>query len=248
MTSRPVHASALVLVAALAAACSTDTGDPPSANRSTTATSTASTQPATTRSPTVGPLALVTHPSRPAIDISSEVAAEVVAGRVDDWSELGASPGPLRLRSTAAASDQSSDVVTDAAEVLAAISRDSTVIGAVPASAVTPRVRVVSVDGVHPLRDPASYPLTTPDDAAPAVTTATVVGDVMLARRVGARMAAAGDFAAALRPTAARLASADLTVGNLESTLSRLGRPRQGGDSFGADPRVRRGLRLAGFD
>ncbi len=138
--------------------------------------------------------------------------------------------------------------MTDAAEVLAAISRDGTVMGAVPASAVTPRVRVVLVDGVHPLRDPTSYPLTTPDDAAPAVTTATVVGDIMLARRVGARMAAAGDFAAALRPTAARLASADLTVGNLESTLSRLGAPRQGGDSFGADPRVRRGLRLAGFD
>ena len=121
-------------------------------------------------------------------------------------------------------------------------------LGAVPASAVTPRARVVLVDGIHPLRDPASYPLTTPDDAAPSVTTATVVGDVMLARRVGARMAAAGDFAAALRPTAARLSSADLTVGNLESTLSRLGAPRQGGDSFGADPRVRRGLRLAGFD
>jgi poly-gamma-glutamate synthesis protein (capsule biosynthesis protein) len=107
---------------------------------------------------------------------------------------------------------------------------------------------VVLVDGIHPLRDPAAYPLTTPDDAAPTVTTATVVGDVMLARRVGARMTAAGDFAAALRPTAARLSSADLTVGNLESTLSRLGAPRQGGDSFGADPRVRRGLRLAGFD
>jgi poly-gamma-glutamate synthesis protein (capsule biosynthesis protein) len=129
-----------------------------------------------------------------------------------------------------------------------AISRDGAVLGAVPASAVTPRVRVVLVDGVNPLRDPASYPLTTPDDAAPAVTTATVVGDVMLARRVGARMAARGDFAAALRPTAARLASADLTVGNLEGTLSRLGRPRQGGDSFGADPRVRQGLRRAGFD
>ncbi len=79
------------------------------------------------------------------------------------------------------------------------------------------------VDGVHPLRDPASYPLTTPDSAAPPVTTATVVGDIMLARRVGARMTAAGDFAAALRPTAARLASADLTVGNLESTLVPLG-------------------------
>ncbi len=87
----------------MAAACSADPGDPPGANRPTTARSTASTQPGTTRAPTVGPLALVTHPSRPAIDISSELAAEVVAGRVDDWSELGAAPGPLRLLSAVAA-------------------------------------------------------------------------------------------------------------------------------------------------
>ena len=45
-----------------------------------------------------------------------------------------------------------------------------------------------------------------------------------------------------------RLAAADLTIGNLESTLSKAGAPRQGGDSFGARPDVRRGLRLAGFD
>ena len=44
------------------------------------------------------------------------------------------------------------------------------------------------------------------------------------------------------------LAGADLTIGNLESTLSMAGAPRQGGDSFGAAPSVRRGLRLAGFD
>ena len=47
---------------------------------------------------------------------------------------------------------------------------------------------------------------------------------------------------------AGRLAGSDLTVGNLESTLSRAGAPRQGGDSFGARPQVRAGLRLAGFD
>ena len=70
----------------------------------------------------------------------------------------------------------------------------------------------------------------------------------MLGRRVGSHLSRTGDFAAALRPTAARLAAADITVGNLESTLSRLGPPTQGDDSFGADPRVRRGLRLAGFD
>jgi poly-gamma-glutamate capsule biosynthesis protein CapA/YwtB (metallophosphatase superfamily) len=47
---------------------------------------------------------------------------------------------------------------------------------------------------------------------------------------------------------AERLAAADLTVGNLENTLSRDGAPTQGGDSFAADPRVAEGLHLAGFD
>ena len=47
---------------------------------------------------------------------------------------------------------------------------------------------------------------------------------------------------------ARRLAGADLTVGNLESTLSRPAPPTQGGDSFAADPAVRAGLRAAGFD
>jgi poly-gamma-glutamate synthesis protein (capsule biosynthesis protein) len=45
-----------------------------------------------------------------------------------------------------------------------------------------------------------------------------------------------------------RLASADLTVGNLESTLSADGRPRQGGDSFAASPDVLPALAAAGFD
>ena len=42
--------------------------------------------------------------------------------------------------------------------------------------------------------------------------------------------------------------SADITVGNLEGTLSDDGAPTQGGDSFHADPAVRDGLRAAGFD
>ena len=76
----------------------------------------------------------------------------------------------------------------------------------------------------------------------------TIVGDIMLGRAVGERMRGANDPAAVFRPLAKRLASADVTVGNLESTLSTAGDPRQGTDSFAADPAVRRGLRLAGFD
>jgi poly-gamma-glutamate synthesis protein (capsule biosynthesis protein) len=69
----------------------------------------------------------------------------------------------------------------------------------------------------------------------------TVVGDIMLGRRVTGRPA--------LAPMSDRLASADITVGNLESTLARLGPPNPvQGDPFHAPPEVRRDLRLAGFD
>jgi len=88
----------------------------------------------------------------------------------------------------------------------------------------------------------------TPVTEPPQVTTVLVTGDVMLGRRVGDRLADVDDPAAALRPMADLLSAADLTIGNLESTLSRAGAPRQGGDSFGAVPSVRQGLRLAGFD
>ena len=74
----------------------------------------------------------------------------------------------------------------------------------------------------------------------------TVVGDVMLARRVG--RAIADDPRRPFRPLRSRLAGADITVGNLESTLSTDGSPTQGGDSFGARPQVLRGLDSAGFD
>lgn len=111
----------------------------------------------------------------------------------------------------------------------------------VPASKVGPRWRTATVAGVDPLRDPASYPLRIAGPTPPRPTTLTVVGDIMLTRGVR-------DPLGALRPFQRRLAAADLTIGNLESTLSRAGPPTQGGDSFGAAPLVVRGLARAGFD
>jgi poly-gamma-glutamate synthesis protein (capsule biosynthesis protein) len=127
--------------------------------------------------------------------------------------------------------------------------RDPGMLAVVPAAALRGQVRALSMDGVDPLRRPDAYPLRTParEDPGPVVRV-TVVGDVMLGRGVAAAAAGSGDPAPALRPTARRLAAADITVGNLENTLSRAGSPRQGDDSFAADPAVVPGLRDAGFD
>ena len=86
--------------------------------------------------------------------------------------------------------------------------------------------------------DPAPIDLGEP---AGEVTTLTVVGDIMLGRSVTGRPA--------LAPMAERLAGADITVGNLESTLATLGPPNPvQGDPFHAPPSVRGDLREAGFD
>ena len=204
------------------------------------------------------PLVLAAHPMLPALDISLATARRVLDGSVRDWAALGAPAGPLRLvvatpasvgsglaAGSAAGSATGSASATDA---LRAVGRDPATLAVVPASTVGPTVQVVSVAGRHPLREPAHYPLSTPGVAPPPITTAAFVGDIMLGRRVGGALARSGDFAAPLRPLARRLAVADVTVGNLESTLSRAGAPRQSDDSFTADPRVLAGLRLAGFD
>lgn len=135
-----------------------------------------------------------------------------------------------------------------AAGVLRAVRRDPRTVGLLPADAVDPTVRAARVDGVDPMRDPRSYPLTTAGAPPRSVVTISMGGDVMMDRRVGARLAQTGDFAEPFRGLADRLAAADITVVNLESTLAELGPPTQGIESFVADPRVRSGLRLAGVD
>lgn len=192
-------------------------------------TESASTDPETT---TTRPLVLAINARRPPIEVSEALARRVADGRVDNWRALGEPAGPL--------------TVTDRTDALTALPLDT--IAVVVADAVGPAVRVIDVAGVDPLKDPAAYALQVVGPAPLPVTTMTVVGDIMLGRRVGDRAAAEGDPSYALRPMQDRLAAADLTVGNLESTLSEAGTPTQGGDSFAADPRVREGLRAAGFD
>jgi poly-gamma-glutamate capsule biosynthesis protein CapA/YwtB (metallophosphatase superfamily) len=184
------------------------------------------------------PLALVVHATRPTTDVAVANARRITTSGATRWSAIGQSGGQMRVLST---EDRR------ASEVLREVRGSRNVLGVVPADAVDARVRVLTVDGRHPLRDPERYPLRIRSERpVPEVTTITAVGDIMLGRRVGDRHRA--DPGTPLKPLGKRLARAEITVGNFESTLSAAGSPTQGGDSFAASPRVRLALRAAGFD
>lgn len=177
-------------------------------------------------------MAVVTHLSRDIDDLTLRQARAVVEGTVDDWADLGADSGPLRV-----------------VESVDEVAEDRDAVAGVPAGDVTPRVRALTVDGEDPLTAGDDFAFSRPSDAEPGeIVTATIVGDIMLGRRVGDLLERRGDTTAVFRPLAKRLAASDITVGNLESTLSKAGPATQGGDSFGADGSVLKGLKLAGFD
>jgi poly-gamma-glutamate capsule biosynthesis protein CapA/YwtB (metallophosphatase superfamily) len=223
-------ASVLAATLLTVVACTGQPAERPAAGPTRTPATSGAPLPTAQDGRTRTPLVVAVHPTRQGLALTGAQLAALRAGTVTDWAELGAPAGPLRTGS------------------LDEVAADRDVLALVPATDVRPPIAVATVDGVHPLRDPAAYPATVPGPATPLVTTVTVTGDIMLARRVGDRLDQIGDQAAALRPMARRLAASDLTIGNLESTLSKAGAPRQGGDSFGARPQVRAGLRLAGFD
>lgn len=102
-------------------------------------------------------------------------------------------------------------------------------------------VEVVPLDEVGPTRVAARVGGVDPVRDDPRALELVVGGDLMLVRGVPS---AAG----ALRPLSGALRRADLTVANLESTLSLEGSPTQGGDSFGGTPALLAPLRRAGID
>jgi len=214
----------------LLTACSTPEASRPAAP----ATQTSSATPSTSTPPdppTTEPLVIAVHVRRPPADLTRQLAGLLLDGGITQWRQLGLPGGALTVvRKPRAARSLAYDAVA-----------------VLPASNVGPELRVLSVAGVDPLETPDDYPIRVVGPAPGRVTTLTVVGDIMLGRGVADR-AAAGDPSSALRPMQRRLAAADITVGNLESTLSTDGSPTQGDDSFAADPRVRAGLRAAGFD
>jgi poly-gamma-glutamate synthesis protein (capsule biosynthesis protein) len=177
------------------------------------------------------PLAIVVHPSRAPLDVNEDTARQIVHGTISATG-LGEN---LRIVTAGAPAARVRNVA-----------RDVNAVAIVPASRVNPSVAAVTVDGVNPIQSPARYPLVAMGAAPPDPVTIEVVGDIMMARGVAASMGS-NEFMP-LRAVADELRSADLTIGNLESSLSQGGAPTQGSDSFGADPQVLTALRRAGFD
>jgi len=79
-------------------------------------------------------------------------------------------------------------------------------------------------------------------------TTLLFVGDIMLSRSVGAKMEQQDDWRWPFLSIADFLKSADITFGNLETTISDRGRNVGSIYSFRADPKSVEGLTYAGFD
>lgn len=213
------------------AACTTD--DEPTTARAPTAGAT----PSPSSTPTIPapekeqPVVLVVHATDDRTSLSSRAARAALRGRLSSLHTLAAPGMPV-----------GPDVpVSPARTVLRRVEQRPGTLGIVPATAVRPTVKRLLVGGIDPLRDPDRYPLRAEGPEPPDATTLTVVGDVMLTRGVT-------DPQGALAPLAGRLRRADVTVGNLESTLSTAGEPQQGGDSFGGSPALIGPLRRAGFD
>jgi hypothetical protein len=215
------------LVMALLAGCSADQLTPiptplPATSSALADSSTTPPEPSSTGSQPrfQMPLALIVQATRAVADVPVARARRVVAEGGTRWAAMGQPGGRMRVLTVKA---------SNAGSVLRAVRLSRDVLGIVPAEAVDSTVHVLTVGG-----------------RVPEVTTLAAVGDVMLGRRVGRRHA--GNPSAPLRPLSRRLASADVTVGNFEATLSTDGSPTQGSDSFAASQRVLPGLRAAGFD
>jgi hypothetical protein len=226
-----------VLVALAAAACTTEPEARPADPTSRAAAP--STEPQT-GSPSGGPIGSVTGSADESDDAEPACTEPLVIARHH-------ARRPLRISERRARAIADGATGARLVSNVRALVRDPSAVAVLPAHRADARMRVAVVDGVHPLNRPRAYPIQVEaDECPPRPTTLTVVGDVMLGR--GVASAAAGDHGRQLRPTAPRLRAADVTVGNWESTLSRSGAPRQGGDSFAADPAVGRALADAGFD
>ena len=85
---------------------------------------------------------LVTNPRRPPLRVPEVIARWVLDGTITNWDELGQPSAPLRVVERSPAQNLPMNTI-----------------GIEVGHAVGPGVRVLSVEGVHPMRDPADYPI-----------------------------------------------------------------------------------------
>jgi poly-gamma-glutamate capsule biosynthesis protein CapA/YwtB (metallophosphatase superfamily) len=157
------------------------------------------------------------------------------------------------------------EVTLDQAQKM--IVEDSPFVAVVDWADMTPQLKSLAIDGVHP--GEPDYPLqqtwsviaapgyeSAAEEIAPLignqlgidpVTHLAAVGDLMMARRIGERIEN-GDPIYPFELVFDELSAADITVGNLECALGEQGAPVDKGYTFHAPPGAARSFAIAGFD
>ncbi len=147
------------------------------------------------------------------------------------------------------------------------IVEDSPFVAVVDWADMTPKLKSLAIDGIHP--GEPEYPLkqtwsviaatgyeSAAEEIAPLignqlgvdpVTHLVAVGDIMMARRIGERIEN-GDPIYPFELVFDDLSTADITVGNLECALGEQGTPVDKGYTFRAPPGAARSFAIAGFD
>lgn len=214
------------------------------------------------------PLVVAVSPRLPLHALSAEQARSLLSGATSDWVEVGSpTPGPVvRLPLDAPGS-----VASDYEALVGEFASEPGGVALVPLSTVDFRVGTLAVDGLDPVRYPDQaepYPFhrylviegadpASADDVGPPAqllpgnaVTITMVGDIILGRTVHTIMTRLGDYTAPFHLVADELKAADLTVGNLECTLSDTIPPPTDPYTFSFMTRAAgvEGLRLAGID
>ncbi|MDI3339234.1 MAG: CapA family protein [Sphaerobacter sp.] len=220
------------------------------------------------------PLAVAVSPRLPVREVTAEQVRGMLSGAIANWSEAGS---PIPLPVVPLPRHRPGTPVTDVEALVTELGAQPGGLALAPLSAIDFRVGTLSIDGIDLVRHPeraAAYPFQLHLFAAsvapaspPAVelvaapgplplppsdpaVTVTMVGDIILGRTVHTIMTRLGDFAAPFRLVADELRGADLTVGNLECSLSDTIEPPADPYTFAFMTRAAgvEGLLLAGID
>jgi len=214
------------------------------------------------------PLVVAVSPRLPVRAVSAEQARSLLSGATHDWAEVGS---PTPRPAVPLPRDAPGSPAPDYEALVGEFASEPGGIALVPLSTVDFRVGTLVIDGLDPVRHPDQaepYPFhrylvvegadsVSADDFGPPAqllpdqaVTITMVGDIILGRTVHTIMTRLGDFTAPFHLVADELKAADLTVGDLECSLSDTIPPPTDPYTFSFMTRTAgvEGLRLAGID
>src|SRR5215216_4937579 len=159
--------------------------------------------------------ALVTSPRVPLFGVGESEVAQLLAGQIPDWAEVGSGVSmaitPLAIEGQVSEGAQPAKNVADYEALVAEFANTPGGVAVVPLDQVDFRVNVLSVGGFDPLRD---------QDGEEPLLRIAFVGDIVPGRNVNNKMVQFGDYTHPFHKIARELSAYNLSIANLEGNLS----------------------------